>query len=116
MKKISPKLLSEIVERNRKQLHLTQLQVTKKTGINRTMLSHIEAGEHIPSVDQLLALSDVLNFNINDIIVSDTSETTAAKPQKRYKVAVAGTGYVGLSLAVLLSQQRIVFLDHNSRH
>ena len=108
MQKISPQLLSQTVESRRKQLHLTQLQVAEKTDINRAMLSHIEAAKHIPSVDQLLALCQVLQFKLEDVIVSDTPKAADKKPAKRYKIAIAGTGYVGLSLAVLLSQHNDV--------
>ncbi len=108
MKKVSPALLAEITEKRRKKLCLTQLEVAEKTGLNRAMLSQIEAGRHIPSVDRLLALSQVLDFDINDIIVSESTNAPAGAEPSGYKIAIAGTGYVGLSLAVLLSQHNDV--------
>lgn len=105
MKHLSLKLLSEIVVRRRKAMKLTQSDLSEKTGINRSVLSRLESQDYSPSVDQLLSLSAVLGFEPTDAIVDD--EVELAKPG-RMKIAVAGTGYVGLSLAVLLSQHNDV--------
>ena len=48
---------------------------------------------------------EVLGFDHNDLFVDDEAEV---KTVERKKIAVAGTGYVGLSLAVLLSQHNDV--------
>lgn len=101
MKHLSLKLLADTVSRKRKTLGLSQISLSEKTCISRTMFTRLEAGEYSPSVDQLLALSDVLDFNYNDLFIDDIEEI---KRVERKKIAVAGTGYVGLSLAVLLSQ------------
>lgn len=85
---------------------MSQLTLSKTTGINRSIISRLESQDYTPSVDQLLALSEVLEFDHRDLFVDDTaSEVT---PVERKKIAVAGTGYVGLSLAVLLSQHNDV--------
>ena len=59
MKHLSLKLLSETVVSRRKAKQLTQVQISKLTGINRTLLSRLESQDYTPSVDQLLALSEV---------------------------------------------------------
>ena len=89
----------------RKALKLSQSGLAEKTGINRSLLSRLEALDYTPSVDQLLALSEVLEFDYRDVIADDTVEQKSAE---RKKIAVAGMGYVGLSLAVLLSQHNDV--------
>lgn len=48
-----------------------------------------------------------LNFDPTELFV-DTSATSAIVIDRSYKIAVAGTGYVGLSLAVLLAQHNQV--------
>jgi len=106
MKHLSIKLLSEAVTSGRKKQKLSQSELSKRTGINRSILSRLEAGDYVPSVDQLLALSSVLGFKTEDVLAEDASEKPAAAGRK--KIAVAGTGYVGLSLAVLLSQHNDV--------
>lgn len=107
MKTLSLQKLAETVTTTRKSLGLSQTEVSKKTGINRSILSRLESADYSPSVDQLLALSEILGFELQDVLADDKGE--ADKPKlARKKIAVAGTGYVGLSLAVLLSQHNDV--------
>ena len=105
MKHLSMHLLAETVAGRRKTLKLSQAELSKATGINRSLLSRLESGDYSPSVDQLLALSAALDFQTSDVIVEEDTAPVAAE---RKKIAVAGTGYVGLSLAVLLSQHNDV--------
>ena len=105
MKHLSSKLLAEKVSSRRKALNLSQSEVAEKTKINRSLISRMESGEHVPTVEQLLALADLLGFEISELIVEDVQEVYNVE---RRKIAVAGTGYVGLSLAVLLSQHNDV--------
>ena len=105
MKHLSLKKLSGTVVSKRKALKLSQSSLAEKTGINRSLLSRLESLDYTPSVDQLLALSEVLEFDYRDVLADDTVEL---KSVERRKIAVAGLGYVGLSLAVLLSQHNDV--------
>ena len=112
MKTLSLPLLSETVVSQRKALKITQVQLAKATGINRSVLSKLESGEYTPGVNQLLAISEILDININDLFVTkgtDSPENSDSNTVKSsYRIAVAGTGYVGLSLAVLLAQHNEV--------
>ena len=105
MEHLSLKLLSETVISRRKSKKLSQTALAKETGINRSILSRLELMDYTPSVDQLLSLSSVLDFKISDVLTEDSAETVRVSKKK---IAVAGTGYVGLSLAVLLSQHNDV--------
>ena len=105
MKHLSIEKLAVTVASKRRTMKLSQSILAEKTGINRSLLSRLESGDYTPSVDQLLALSEVLGFDYSDFFVADEVEV---KPVERKKIAVAGTGYVGLSLAVLLSQHNDV--------
>ncbi|MCR5600633.1 MAG: nucleotide sugar dehydrogenase [Ruminococcus sp.] len=105
MKHLSLQLLAQTVADKRKEMKLSQAVISEKTGINRSLMSRLEAADFSPSVEQLLALSEVLGFEISDVLTDDTS---AVNPVDRKKIAVAGTGYVGLSLAVLLAQHNDV--------
>ena len=111
MKKLSSSLLASIISARRNAQSISQAKLAELTGINRALISRIESQTFTPSVDQLQALAEVLNFNITDVITdytADSSEKKGSKQNKSYKIAVAGTGYVGLSLAVLLSQHNKV--------
>ena len=105
MKRLSIKLLSEKVIACRKELKLSQSALSELTGINRSVLSRLEKSDYTPSVEQLLVLSEILRFQIADVLEDDEKHTPMPK---RYSITVVGTGYVGLSLAVLLSQHNDV--------
>ena len=110
MKKLSSSLLASTISARRNAQSISQAKLAELTGINRALISRIESQTFTPSVDQLQALSEVLNFNVTDVITDEAAaiETKTTKQIKSYKIAVAGTGYVGLSLAVLLSQHNKV--------
>ncbi len=105
MKRFSIKKLGEIMVDCRKATGITQVQLAKMTGINRSVLSNIENGTHIPSIEQIEKLADALGFELADLFTEQRAEETKTG---EYNITVAGTGYVGLSLAVLLSQHNSV--------
>ena len=101
MRTLSLSLLSDMVLSRRKALGLTQAQLSAKTGVSRPTLSSLENGSYTPSIPQLEALSSALGFDLTELFVEQSGE--AIPVERRYKIAVAGVGYVGLSLAVLLA-------------
>ena len=106
MLKLSAELLAKAVASRRKALKMTQQQLSDRIGMNRALISRIETQNYTPSIDQFLLLSDVLQFDVND--VCEKPEPERVSVDRPYKIAVAGTGYVGLSLAVLLAQHNDV--------
>ncbi len=109
MKKFSPNKMVKTITKLRKDRGLTQAQLAAITGINRGMLSRLESYDYIPSIEQLQTLAEVLNFEITDFFEDEEASPSLKRTvDKKYNIAVAGTGYVGLSMAVLLSQHNHV--------
>ena len=155
MKTLSLPLLSNTVVSRRKAMKLTQADLAKSIGMNRSMLSKLETQGYTPSIDQLQAIAKFLGFDPTELFIeqettvsedptqisagasvstegitdtdvstqahTDTSLSTTGSATasaasdnigtdtpSSLKIAVAGTGYVGLSLAVLLSQHNEV--------
>lgn len=110
MKKISTDKLVNTVIRLRKEKGLTQVQLAEATGINRAMIGRLEKSDYIPSVEQLQQLGEVLGFEVVDLFVDEKelNKVNNRTIDKKYNIAVAGTGYVGLSIATLLAQHNHV--------
>jgi transcriptional regulator with XRE-family HTH domain len=77
MKHLSLKLLSETVVRRRKAMKLSQTALSERTGVNRSILSRLEAGDYSPSVDQLLSLSAALGFEPEEVLAEEAPEPSA---------------------------------------
>lgn len=106
MKKLSTAILAEIVETKRKAAKMTQAQLAEQTGINRAQLSRLEQEDYYPSIPQLEALGEALDFDLDDVFINASSKKIESPSP--LNIAVAGTGYVGLSIATLLAQHNHV--------
>lgn len=106
MQKLSLSRLSDSVVSNRKNKKMTQSQLSELTGINRSLISRIEKKDFIPSIEQLEKLGNILEFDISNLFIN--YDTPKLQSQSPLKIAVAGTGYVGLSIATLLAQHNYV--------
>lgn len=99
----------DTVIRLRKEKGFTQVQLAEATGINRAMIGKLEKSNYVPSIEQLQKLGSVLGFEVVDLFVEETEAAPSDSiPEQAYNIAVAGTGYVGLSIATLLAQHNHV--------
>lgn len=106
MKKITKEIIASTVKEYRNKLGTTQLEVAKEAKLNRATVSRIEAASYMPSIEQLQNIAEILHFDITDLFKSEKQQNNKSLP--KYTIAVAGTGYVGLSLSTLLSQHNKV--------
>ena len=100
--------MADTIIAKRKSLKLTQAQLAEMTNINRGMISRLESCDYTPSIDQLQSIAEVLSFEVTDLFEDDKPVVHKSVVEKKYNIAVAGTGYVGLSIATLLSQHNHV--------
>lgn len=107
MKKLSLSLLAKKVIESRKEKNITQQQLADLTNINRAMISRLESMDYIPSIPQLEKLGEVLEFDPISLFLNDEDKAYPLKCSP-LNIAVAGTGYVGLSIATLLAQNNHV--------
>lgn len=109
MKKLSVEKLAATIAKKRKSKNLTQAQLAGITGIHRGMIGRLENRDYIPSIPQLQKLGEVLDVEVVDLFEEEEPEVMATPVlNQRYNIAVAGTGYVGLSIAILLARHNDV--------
>lgn len=108
MKKLSITKMANTIISKRKAQKITQAQLAEMTGINRGMISRLESCDYTPSIDQLQAIAEALDFEVIDLFEEEKTVVNKPMIDKKYNIAVAGTGYVGLSIATLLAQHNHV--------
>ena len=108
MRHFSQVLLSKAVADTRKKKGMSQEELSEATGINRTMIGRIERQDYLPTIRQLESLIDVLGIDYDSILEEEPEAADRTPAMEPHRIAVAGTGYVGLSMAVLLSQHNHV--------
>lgn len=108
MKKLSQELMVETIKKQRTAKKMTQAGLSEATGINRRMIGRLENMDYVPSIEQLQSIAETLDFDITVLFVEEAALQNPRTVEKKYKIAVAGAGYVGLSIATLLAQHNHV--------
>ncbi len=107
MKIFSQEILSNLILNYRSDNGLSQEDFAELSGINRSILSKIENKQHKPSISQIENLANIIEFDISELFVVKKIQHANQK-NAPFQIAVAGTGYVGLSIAILLAQHNHV--------
>ena len=113
MKTISKEMIASTVKEYRNKLGMTQLEVAKAAKLNRATVSRIEAASYMPSIEQLQNIAEILHFDITNLFKPEKQQNNKVLP--KYTIAVAGTGYVGLSLSPFSATQQSDCLRYFSR-
>lgn len=65
---IDYKMMGKRIKARRKELNLTQKELTEKAGLNDKYISNIERATSIPSIDTLVNICKVLDISIDFIL------------------------------------------------
>lgn len=107
MKKLSQALLAKKVLDARKAKKISHQQLSNLTGIDLSLIEDLEALDYIPSISELETLGEILDFEPTSVF-ADENRNEERYRHSHFNIAVAGTGYVGLSIAILLAQHNHV--------
>ena len=112
MKKLSFKKMTDTVISKRTLLKISQEQLANKCGMDQNTIIQLENYNYVPSIDELQNIAEILDFEIVDLFEDKSSSIHNIHLDRQYNIAVAGTGYVGLSIATLLAQHnRVTAID-----
>ena len=84
MKKLSTTKMVDTITTKRKNKNLSQARLADITGINRGMISRLESSGYTPTIDQLQALAEALDFEVVDLFEEEKKTANAAALDKKY--------------------------------
>jgi transcriptional regulator with XRE-family HTH domain len=62
---LDKKILGNIIKSKRKEMKLTQYDLSKKTGLSRNYISDIENGRYMPSTESLSKIAVCIDLDLN---------------------------------------------------
>lgn len=71
---IDYKMMGKRIKVRRKELNLTQKELTEKAGLNDKYISNIERATSIPSIDTLVSICKALDISVDFILNGLTNE------------------------------------------
>ena len=69
------------VARRRAELHLTQTDLAEASGVSRRTIQSLEAGEHVPTLENLIAIEQALEWSPGKLLTL----TEAGQPPDTWK-------------------------------
>jgi transcriptional regulator with XRE-family HTH domain len=73
MGKVQKKFIGQTISTERKKLGITQFELAKKAKLSRSYISDLETGRYAPSVRSLIAISNVLDLDLNFLLKNDVN-------------------------------------------
>lgn len=71
------RILKNNIKLFRLQKKLSQIELAKKAGVDRSNLSHIERGEYLPTIKTLFKIAIALNCDVSELLDSKTTISDA---------------------------------------
>lgn len=79
--------IGERIKKRRKELQITQTQISEKIGISSGNLSGIESGKNLPSATALIGLSEILDVSVDWLLKGDSSLLEILSPDERLMIS-----------------------------
>ncbi|QHZ52470.1 helix-turn-helix domain-containing protein [Paenibacillus larvae] len=68
---IDKKKFGAKIKTKRKEIRLTQREVSQLTGLSRNYISDLESGRYLPSVETLVSLAEPLKLDLNALLMTE---------------------------------------------
>ncbi len=75
-------MIGERIKKTRKKLGLSQMDMAYALSVNQSNISRIENGTHMPTIDQLIMLKDLLSVDYDYLIGGKQPEKKSEKDRK----------------------------------
>lgn len=63
--------IGEKIKRRRTKLHISQPELSRRTGVSQSYISEIENGNHIPTATVLAAIAKALKCTTDSLVYDD---------------------------------------------
>lgn len=106
--KSAAEALSFLIKKQRKALNMTQEQLAQKTGLSTRHIGKLEDGTYMPKFITYLKLSEVLKFDLSDVLTisKHTTNENEAKILELLKNMSSEDVLTSLKMLEILSQRR----------
>lgn len=115
MKILSAGKLSKTVSELRNKKNLTQAELGERTNLHRIMIGRIEREDFIPSIVQLEALANVLEFEITDMFV-EKEQSQSFKALRSESMNEAEKNGVDTLLSMMFALRQQILLRRKFEH
>lgn len=73
------KNISKVIKKALENKKMSQTELAKKVGCDKTAISHYVSGDRVPKMDVLIAICKELDINLNSLMTGELSKATATE-------------------------------------